>query len=764
VSSSKGQLIAELELVHRIAIGGMAEVWEARHRWTGERAALKLVVGSAADDPALRQAMMDEIQIGGLLDHPNIVRLHSLTQENGAVGIKMDLVEGRDLRKLMGAAMKAKAGPPPIEGGLSLAHQCTAALAYAHEAKDRGGKPLGIIHRDISPQNVLVGRDGAVKLLDFGIALARDRVTQTKVGMVKGKLNYMSPEQIMGETLDVRTDLFALGVVLWETFAMRPLFARDRDDDTVRAIIAGEVARLRDLRPEVPEPIALLVHQLLEVRREARPATAREVLDVLDAFRGDRGALAAWAMPFQEPRHKTMALQAISRPSASQHVTLPPPPPKPTPPQHGGTPGPTVQDDGATSPAGSTSRPSLPAQNGAGAAGANGVGANGGPSNAGSSSAANPGADRRTGSAARVAPNTPVRVGSGGGQAPANRPSMEPAPSTTPGAPPRVRVPATAAPRPDPAANGAPAPTSPPSAPDDERYPSPERPVITWRPGVPDAVPTPPNGNTTGDTALPGRPDLDALTHVGDANTTGPTAPPAAPTAPPPAATPTDPAPNGGPQAVAAGGTDALDTTSKSLTPDLGDDAVGASDDDGFGAETRLDRVAVVRPDAPSMHTTPVHEDPTIGVPVLNLARPSLAVGPARVPPHVPPGARIGDAAVANTLVQPSAPSGAFAATFVRAPDESSPTDLDVGSTAASDVVVTTPPADPTVGLISPVLPPGPAPTPAPVAPSTLGARPPPMKLPPEPPTPLYARGWFLVLLFAAVLLGAAWLWVRSAR
>jgi serine/threonine protein kinase len=751
VSSSRGQFVGDLELVHRIAIGGMAEVWEARHRWSGEQVALKLVMGRAAADPGLRQAMMDEIHIGGLLDHPNIVRLHSLMQKGDAVGIQMDLVEGRDLRKLMSAAMKAKADPPPIDGVLSLGHQATSALAYAHEATDAAGKPLDIIHRDISPQNVLVARDGVVKLLDFGIALARDRVTRTKVGMVKGKLNYMSPEQIMGEPLDVRTDLFALGVMLWESFAMRPLFARAKDEDTVKAIVGGEVARLLDLRPEVPEPIALLVHRLLETKREARPSNAREVLEVLDAFPGRAEVLAAWAMPFQEARHKTMALQAVPRPTPQSPTPQPPAPTKPL-----------QQTEGAAPTA---NGPQSPA--------------------AAPSSTPSPGA--APGSSARR-PSPSVAALPGGAASPAPAGALRPwAPS---GHTPRPRLLAGAGAGAGGAASaqaGSPSPNGAQTS----------NVVATAQNG---SAP----GNISAPTELPKRADLDALTHVGDANTTGPTAPPADPAEPQRLPTSALRIPDAN--------ADAFDTTSKGVTPDLGEEPLGASDDDGFGAETRLDRVALGRIEPAGSRTS---DDATIGVPVVNAPLSPVpgvrasseerahAPSPSALRRSLPPDARIGDAAVENTIVQGTAPSGAFAATYVRAPDETDRPPTESSTATVGEAFVTLPSleptiagpverlppdaspanadrtsADPTVGLAPPVvaqllaaqepaaptLHESPPVVIAPVAPSTVGARPAPLILPPEPVTPLYARGWFLALLLATVLLGAAWLWARTAR
>jgi serine/threonine protein kinase len=179
------------------------------------------------------------------------------------------------------------------------------ALDYAHEKRDAQGAPLGIVHRDVSPQNVLVGFDGAVKLIDFGIAKAETKLSKTQSGVLKGKFSYMSPEQVKGLAVDRRSDVFAAGVLLWELLCGRKLFAGDSDLAVLEKVRSAEVAPPRTLRPDLPEPLERIVLKALAADPAARHQRAIDLHDDLVPFAAGFGPrqLAAWLRAEFAPDH-----------------------------------------------------------------------------------------------------------------------------------------------------------------------------------------------------------------------------------------------------------------------------------------------------------------------------------------------------------------------------------------------------------------------------------------------------------------------------
>lgn len=233
------------EPTRRIATGGMAEVWRADAIFDdgGQHpVAIKRVIPSITD-PLFRAMFVDEARLGMLLRHPNIVRVYDARDIGETYIMVMELVEGESLRRLTRAAQSAD-----LTMGLPLAtwiaHEVAEALAYAHRARDENGRGLGIVHRDVSPQNILLGMNGAVKLTDFGLADATVHEHVRAEDMIGGKIAYLSPEILRGEGADHRADLFALGVVFWEMVAGKRLFAGENDARTVRQIAACEVPEL----------------------------------------------------------------------------------------------------------------------------------------------------------------------------------------------------------------------------------------------------------------------------------------------------------------------------------------------------------------------------------------------------------------------------------------------------------------------------------------------------------------------------------------
>ncbi|HEY2365484.1 MAG TPA: serine/threonine-protein kinase, partial [Polyangiaceae bacterium] len=204
--------------MERLATGGMAEVYLARRAGPhgfAKQVAVKRILPQLASDPDFVAMFVDEARVTGRLQHPNIVSVFDFGEEGGELFMAMEFVDGTTGARLIRAAA-ARSEDIPLEVSLHVALSVLRGLEYAHTALDENGKPLHLVHRDVSPGNVLIDRSGAVKLTDFGIARAAEFERRTDVGQLKGKLGYMSPEQVVGRELDARSDLFTLGIVLAE--------------------------------------------------------------------------------------------------------------------------------------------------------------------------------------------------------------------------------------------------------------------------------------------------------------------------------------------------------------------------------------------------------------------------------------------------------------------------------------------------------------------------------------------------------------------
>ncbi len=229
----------------------------------------------------------DEARIGALLDHPNIVRVIEVGQDDDGYFLVMEPVQGKPLSKVLRRAAGAKR-PLGHAQAAFIVGQAANGLGYAHALTDASGAPLNIVHRDISPQNILVSFGGAVKVIDFGVASALGRITETIPGGLKGKIEYMSPEQASGDIADRRSDIFALGVVLWETLSGRRLFRRRTELETMRAIVDEPIPR-PPRAASVPPRLEDIVMRALEREPEERFQDAHEMALLLQqhAFRSD---------------------------------------------------------------------------------------------------------------------------------------------------------------------------------------------------------------------------------------------------------------------------------------------------------------------------------------------------------------------------------------------------------------------------------------------------------------------------------------------
>ncbi|MBX3274112.1 MAG: serine/threonine protein kinase [Sandaracinaceae bacterium] len=270
----------------RLASGGMAEVWKGvAHFQDGgsHPVAIKRVLPELAAQEIYRAMFQDEARLGMALRHPNIVRVYDARDVGGTYIMIMELVDGCSLKSLLDRAQERRA-PMPVPSALHIAWQLAKALEYAHAATDAQGEPMGIIHRDVSPHNLLLARNGDVKLADFGLADASVHSTQLGDGMLGGKLGYLAPEIIRQEPSTPQIDIFAVGIVLWEMLAGRRLFQGRTDAETVQAVARCEIPSLRAINRRVTPDLEELLGAILDPDPRRRVASGAECAASLDVL------------------------------------------------------------------------------------------------------------------------------------------------------------------------------------------------------------------------------------------------------------------------------------------------------------------------------------------------------------------------------------------------------------------------------------------------------------------------------------------------
>ncbi|HEY0993699.1 MAG TPA: serine/threonine-protein kinase, partial [Kofleriaceae bacterium] len=241
------------QLIAKLATGGMAEIFLARATGAADRdvMVLKRILPHLAEDEHFVTMFRDEADLASQLIHKNVCRVHAFGEFGGTWFISMEYLHGVPLSRMMTRLSKAgKMLDFRVVAGIIV--QACEGLHAAHEVRGPDGHLMNVVHRDVSPPNIMVCADGTVKLLDFGIAKARGANSRTRTGTVKGKNAYMSPEQILGRSLDRRSDVFALAVVMYEMLAIRRLFHRDSDFLTFKAITEEPIPEIRDRRPDLP--------------------------------------------------------------------------------------------------------------------------------------------------------------------------------------------------------------------------------------------------------------------------------------------------------------------------------------------------------------------------------------------------------------------------------------------------------------------------------------------------------------------------------
>ena len=273
-------------LLDRISVGGMAEVFQAKAfgaEGFQKILAIKRILPSLAEDEEFIDMFIDEAKIAGQLSHANICQIYELGRLDTSHFIAMEYVWGKDTLQIQNRLRKLHRRMPLSMAGLIAAEACEG-LDYAHRKLDADGNPLGIVHRDVSPQNIIVSYEGEVKIIDFGIAKAVSRSAKTQAGVLKGKFGYMSPEQVRGLPIDHRSDVFALGTILWEMCVGERLFTGESDFAVLEKVRNADVARPSQKNPLVPPDLEEIVLRALAKDVDDRYQDARQLQADLMAF------------------------------------------------------------------------------------------------------------------------------------------------------------------------------------------------------------------------------------------------------------------------------------------------------------------------------------------------------------------------------------------------------------------------------------------------------------------------------------------------
>jgi serine/threonine protein kinase len=278
-ASPQGTTLGRYVMYGEIAVGGMATVYFGRLR--GERGfartvAIKRLHPQYASDPNFVSMIHDEASLAVRVKHPNVVAPFDVVAiDERELLLVMDYIHGEPLSRLLAASVRVNR-KVPLPVAVSVMAQTLYGLHAAHEAVSERGQPLQIVHRDVSPPNILCGVDGVARVLDFGVAKASMRAASTREGTTKGKLAYMAPEQLRHGRVDRRSDIFAAGVVLWETLTLRKLFQGDDVGQVTEQVLAGEIVPPSRLNPEVPPGVDAVVLRALERTPEGRYPTAKD--------------------------------------------------------------------------------------------------------------------------------------------------------------------------------------------------------------------------------------------------------------------------------------------------------------------------------------------------------------------------------------------------------------------------------------------------------------------------------------------------------
>ncbi|MEI6092619.1 MAG: serine/threonine-protein kinase, partial [bacterium] len=271
-------------LIDKIAIGGMAEIWRAKTiglEGFERNVAIKCILPSYTQNPEFNSMFIDEARIASTLTHSNIVRITNFGVIENKYYHEMEFVDGRNLRQIF-QKCKEEHVSFPIDSACYIISEVCKGLHYSHTKHDSvTNEPLNIIHRDISPQNMMISFEGEVKIIDWGIAKAKGKIEETRAGVLKGKFGYMSPEQAEGEELDLRTDIFSVGIVLYESVTGERLFIADSEINTLKKIKEGVIPLPSRVNPDVDKELEAIILKALARPRIERYQTCYDLYDDL---------------------------------------------------------------------------------------------------------------------------------------------------------------------------------------------------------------------------------------------------------------------------------------------------------------------------------------------------------------------------------------------------------------------------------------------------------------------------------------------------
>jgi len=325
----QGVAFGQYRLQERIGVGGMAEVWKAR--MTGvegfqKTVAIKKILPHLTDSSDFVEMFVDEAKLAAQLNHAHIIHIYDLGRIEGDYYIAMEYVEGENLRAILNAA-RERGRPLPVGLALHVAARLASALDYAHRKRDFEDQSLDLVHRDVSPQNVLIGYEGTIKLCDFGIVKAVSKTSHTRMGALKGKLQYMSPEQAWGRNVDGRSDIFSLGALLFEMLTGRRLFSGDSEMEVLEAVRECRIQAPGSLDPSVPDEVDEIVLKALAREPDERYQKAgeleRQIEEVLVAMRPAPGQseLATYMHELFERGDKPAASAATGEDSSESYLS-----------------------------------------------------------------------------------------------------------------------------------------------------------------------------------------------------------------------------------------------------------------------------------------------------------------------------------------------------------------------------------------------------------------------------------------------------------
>src|ERR1700753_2089036 len=273
-------------VIKRLEAGGMAEVYlgeSSSVEGFRKRVAIKRVLPHLAQNDNFIQMFLDEARLSARLSHANIVSVFDISARDDTYFLIMEFVDGANLKKILDCLHK-RAQRFPLPQAIYVCAEACRGLSYAHELHDENGRALGIVHRDISPPNIMLTKRGEVKVADFGLAKAGTQLSQTDPGVVKGKFSYLSPEAALGRPVDARSDIFSLGIVLWEMLAGRRLFLGETDYATVKLVQQANIPRLSSLNSHVDDGFDEILNKALTREPEDRYQSAREFSDALTGY------------------------------------------------------------------------------------------------------------------------------------------------------------------------------------------------------------------------------------------------------------------------------------------------------------------------------------------------------------------------------------------------------------------------------------------------------------------------------------------------